>query len=327
MILILSRSVSETSTNKVIDYLISSKTPFFRFNGEDLINEKLKINFFYNKAKNKWEFEIFSQNDHITSNCISAVWYRRDFFDELEKLSDEIVINNFFKNEIRKAYDLFYISLKEKIWINKPNEVKNKLNIIAEAYNAGLNIPNSFVTNNLSFLKSLVNDDSLITKPISEGIGIVKDGKRITTFTNIVDINKVAKEVEEYMIPSLFQSLIEKEYEVRTFYFFEKCYSIAIFSQKDEKTKIDFRDYNNETPNKMSRYKLPDQIEEKVKILMNQLDMNSGSIDFIRDKKGEYTFLEINPIGQFDFVEIKGNYNLAEIVSNKLIELYEKEQR
>ena len=327
MILILSRGVSETSTNKVIDYLVSLGVAFFRFNGDDLFNQKTKINFYFNKNVSKWEFDISSDEIAFTSRDVNVIWYRRDFFDELEKLSENQIVNDFLKGEARKSYDLFYLSLKDKVWINKPNEISNKLYILEQASKIGLSIPNSFVTNNLEFIEIINSKEKLITKPVSEGFGIVENNTKTTTFTAVVDIEKIRIEVlenENFIFPSFFQSQIEKEYEIRVFYFFEKCYSIAIFSQNDEKTKIDFRDYNNEMPNKMSRYKLPKQIEDKVKNLMNQLNMNSGSIDFIRNIEGDYIFLEINPVGQFDFLEVKGNYNLVEILANKLVALNEK---
>ena len=327
MILILSRGVSETSTNKVIDYLISLGVAFFRFNGDDFFNQKTKINFYFNQNESKWEFDISSNEIAFTSRDVNVVWYRRDFFDELEKLSENQIVNNFLKGEARKTYDLFYLSLKDKVWINKPNEISNKLFILEQASKIGLPIPNSFVTNNLEFIEIINSKEKLITKPVSEGVGIVENNTKITTFTALLDIEKIKAEVlenENFIFPSLFQSQIEKEYEIRVFYFFEKCYSMAIFSQNDEKTKVDFRDYNNEMPNKMSRYKLPEQVEDKVKNIMNLLNMNSGSIDFIRSKGGNYIFLEINPVGQFDFLEIQGNYNLSEILAHKLVALDEK---
>ncbi len=325
MILILSRSVSETSTNKVIDYLINKNAPFFRFNGDDFINEKLKINFYFDEISSRWKFEISTDEIQINSDSISVVWFRRDFFDELEKLSDESVINTFLKNEIKQAYNLISLSLDNVLWINRPNEMKHKLHVLQLANIADLSIPYSFVTNNLSYLEKIIGLESLlITKPLNEGIGIVKDNKKLTTFTSIVDIKKIREEITEFMIPSFFQSLIDKEYEIRTFFFFGKCYSISIFSQNDNKTKIDFRDYNIDNPNRMSRYKLPENIERKVNNLMNQLKINSGSIDFIRDKQGRYVFLEVNPVGQFDFLEIQGNYSLSKIIAKKLMKINEK---
>ena len=39
---------------------------------------------------------------------------------------------------------------------------------------------------------------------------------------------------------------------------------MAIFSQLDEKTKYDFRNYNHGKPNRNIPYKLPEDIKEKV---------------------------------------------------------------
>jgi predicted RNA-binding protein YlqC (UPF0109 family) len=47
--------------------------------------------------------------------------------------------------------------------------------------------------------------------------------------------------MQEQFYPSLVQELVEKEYEVRVVYFSDQYYTIAIFSQKHESGKIDFR--------------------------------------------------------------------------------------
>jgi hypothetical protein len=54
---------------------------------------------------------------------------------------------------------------------------------------------------------------------------------------------------------------------------------MAIFSQNDKKTKIDFRNYNAIKPNRTVPFKLPIRIEEKIVKFMKLVDMNWGSID------------------------------------------------
>ena len=41
---------------------------------------------------------------------------------------------------------------------------------------------------------------------------------------------------------------------------------------------------------------------------MKEMELNTGYIDMILDKKGEYTFLEINLVGLFEVVDYYGNY-------------------
>lgn len=43
---------------------------------------------------------------------------------------------------------------------------------------------------------------------------------------------------------------------------------------------------------------------------MNELELKTGSIDFILSKTDEYVFLEVNPVGQFGMVSELCNYSL-----------------
>nr|BFF38227.1 hypothetical protein BACY1_00320 [Tenacibaculum mesophilum] len=119
--------------------------------------------------------------------------------------------------------------------------------------------------------------------------------------------------------PSLVMEKIEKDLEIRTFYLDGNFYSMAIFSQSSKQTMVDFRKHNDKKPNKTEPYKLPKTIEEKLEKLFNKLGLNCGSVDLIVDTKGDFVFLEINPVGQYGMVSIPCNYNLDKIIAKYLI--------
>ncbi|WP_228444971.1 ATP-grasp domain-containing protein [Chryseobacterium indoltheticum] len=131
-------------------------------------------------------------------------------------------------------------------------------------------------------------------------------------YTSIVE-----KPEKDTLFISFFQEKIEKDFEIRTFYLNGKTWSMAIFSQNDEQTKVDFRKYNDDKPNRNVRYKLPKDIEEKVHILMQTLDLNCGSLDFMKSGN-KYYFLEINPVGQFGNVSADCNYFLEREIALQL---------
>ena len=117
----------------------------------------------------------------------------------------------------------------------------------------------------------------------------------------------------------MFQEYIEKLYEIRAFYLDGNFYCSAIMSQNDSRTKVDFRNYNIEKPNRTPSYKLPIDLEEKISQLMACLNLNSGSIDLLVDVSGNYIFLEVNPIGQFGQVSKPCNYFLEMEVAKHLM--------
>ena len=95
-------------------------------------------------------------------------------------------------------------------------------------------------------------------------------------------------------------------------------FPMAIFSQKDKKTQLDYRNYNQEKPNRNIPYILPNKIQDKLQLLMDKLGLDSGSIDMIVTPEGEYVFLEVNPTGQFGWVSVNCNYYLEEKIANYL---------
>ncbi len=94
---------------------------------------------------------------------------------------------------------------------------------------------------------------------------------------------------------------------------------MAIFSQNDDKTKVDYRNYNIEKPNRCAPYSLPQSVESKLFSLMKKIGLNMGSIDMIVTKNTEFVFLEVNPTGQFGWVSENCNYYLEQEIVNCLI--------
>lgn len=94
---------------------------------------------------------------------------------------------------------------------------------------------------------------------------------------------------------------------------------MAIFSQSNSKTCIDFRKYDAKLPNRYIPYKLPDEIECALKKVMDCLKLNTGSIDLMVDENNKYYFLEINPVGQFGMVSEPCNYLLEKRIAEFLV--------
>src|SRR5699024_11613139 len=112
---------------------------------------------------------------------------------------------------------------------------------------------------------------------------------------------------------------IEKQFEVRVFYLKGECFSKAIFSQNDQQTAEDYRNYNIEKPNRIIPFQLPVKIIKKTKKLMDEVGLDTGSLYFIVTKNNQYIFLEINPIGQFADFYYQCNCPLEKQVVKELL--------
>lgn len=328
MILILS-SDRDNSTNKVINWLLKWEVPFMRVSILDkFIVEKIVIDktqsYFILKNKNNGQL--------IDSRKITAFWYRRDkinlYYEGVDEDSSEELLSVFFKDvngylktEMTEIFRYLNLILRKIRHINSwfDNQL-NKLYALEIAKEVGIEIPKTIIATNDSHLNDYFDgDNEIVTKGICQGIYIYSEEQNYQV-TMPTSIYKSTVENPSQYFPTLFQNKIEKLYELRIFYFLGRFFTSAIFSQQNEKTKIDFRNYDVNYPNRTPPVKLPNALECKIRLLMEKLNLNSGSIDMVYTTTGEYIFLEVNPIGLFEQVDIPCNYNIEMEIAKYLKE-------
>lgn len=332
MILILSRESAESTTEAIIDWLNFYNKPYYRFNGEDLFNGKIEVNFFLDKVQKKWMFTIKDGNLIIKNSDISAVWFRRFFDfetrDRIKFQTDDIKefiaidkINAYHFKEALNIFRLFEKSLNDIFWLNSPSDSTDKLKILELAISCSLHVPETLITNNkMELSKFMEVQKNIITKATTDGTGFKIGKEYLSGLTTKIDNEKINHCKYDIFFPSLFQNQIKKIYEIRVFYLCGEFYSAAIFSQNNTNTEIDYRNYDEERPNRVEPIDLPLDIKKKINKLMNVLNMNCGSIDLMKSIDGIYYFLEVNPVGQFLGISEEGNFQLDKKVSLKLIE-------
>jgi len=315
MILILSTS-DDYDTQRVIDWLHFKNANFIRLNDQDLMSGKVK---FHADIANNKVFINLSEDKCISSEDINCVWLRKfGFLSDYHKVfQDGSIFMNYLYSEFFHLRSLLFNSLKDKKWLFNPINFPKKLEILRTAHDIGLKTPNSIVTSDKSILKNFLKDKvSLLNKSLGEGKSIKFKEKQYPFYTNkIENLEKITNSFS----PSLFQEYIEKDVELRIFFLENQFYPMAIFSQNNEKTKTDFRNYDREKPNRLCSYRIPQEIQYKLSKLMKRINLNTGSIDIIKGTDGEYYFLEVNPSGQFGMTDLPCNYNLAKKISEYLI--------
>lgn len=321
MILIVSES-NDKSTNKVIDWLICyNYLNFVRVNvDEPNILDKLC---FLNK-------ECYIDIERIDSKNIQAIWYRRGVLKikTLPILLQDSTFNSIIKDQVNdeirtlSEFSLKYLYNIAKIKIGDYFRVANlnKLDVLSIALKLKIKIPETIVTSQKQNLIPFYSKHKkIITKPISDVRCFSIDNKNfVYTYTHLLNDSDI-NTMEDTFFPSLFQQYIEKKYELRIFYLKNKFYSMAIFSQYDYKTCVDFRNYNFEKPNRCVPFNLPCIIKRRFTKLMKKLKMDSGSLDVIVDFNDNYYFLEVNPVGQYEMVNTPCNYGLHQKIALTLM--------
>lgn len=314
------------STNTVIQWLHHLGKDVIRMNGDDdtYIFEKTDEQgiYFYNRFT----------GETINLLQAEACWWRRIGIRRNHLLPKDSAVNainantqiikQLFKDHINYEIDALnkYIceTLYQKIPINLGGPVfdLNRLCVLEQARRLGLKTPKFEIITDGEQLKMSKNTlGKIVTKAISNGLYDIYGNQRYYTYTEVVEEEFYRDNEANTFAPSLITELVEKEYEIRSFYIDGKFFSMAIFSQSSEDSKTDYR---ISPPGVEVPYKLPLPIEQKLRKLYESLNLNTGSADLIVDKQGEYVFLEINPVGQFGMTSIPCNYNLEKVIAKYL---------
>ncbi len=254
---------------------------------------------------------------------IDGIWFRNkpqnSFITTLNqgKRKD---ITNYLSSEMSAVYSGFET---EELPINILGESGladiNKISVLKVASKIGFKIPETLITNNKKMLQDFaLQHPKIIVKPLMNPLSHSNGKTQFFSYTEILTLAEIEK-LPDTFFPTLIQECIEKFAELRVFYLDGKKFCMAIFSQESDRTKTDYRKYNNARPNRTVPFQLPKAIEDKIDALMIVLKLNTGSLDIIYTPSGEYYFLEVNPVGQFGIVSQSCNYYLEKQIAEWLV--------
>lgn len=269
MIILLSDE-KDPSTNNVIDWLIHYNVKYLRVGN-------LQHNAINNLVINNDEvnFEIINNVfGKIDLSKITSIWFRKSHFQpnkDIEPYPDsnnpnEISINNYIVEEEEETlYGIYNIISKHKKTLGNWHYHLNKINQLNIALISKLKIPNTLVTKDkettISFLEKNKN---IISKGIKNNINIRLPHTHYYALTHQVNKKMLYKTSNKFGL-TLFQNKINKLFEIRTFFIENKFWSMAIFSQNNSKTKLDYRNYDDNNSNRTVPFKLPKEVEKKLK--------------------------------------------------------------
>lgn len=311
------------STNYVIDWLYFFDAKWIRTNEESISFKELSI---MNNQKDLEFSPLPLKGQTVKLENLSSYWYRRGSVNLGIKIEGvEPSYRDYINYLSREGYyykQYIYDCLNNIRHINSfyDNDL-NKLTVTNFAQSIDLKIPDTHIITSKNQLLHLLNGKEVITKSLLVS-SVWREDKKVESWGTVkVEKEKIMENLElipDHFFPSLVQECIEKKFEIRTFYLDDQFYSSAIFSQNDPQTKIDFRNYNYQKPNRVVPFKLPESIEKQLYELSKRININSGSIDLIYGTDNKFYFLEINPIGQFHQVSYPCNYYIEKYIANYL---------
>jgi glutathione synthase/RimK-type ligase-like ATP-grasp enzyme len=178
-------------------------------------------------------------------------------------------------------------------WISTPRATEyasNKLNQLAAARRCGLRIPDTVITQSPAVVREFCDrhPDGVIVKPVVGTPGPL-------LYTQTVHEGHLRSEEAIRACPAIYQECIVGTHHIRL-----NCFGHRSFAGLIESEELDWRP-NLNVP--VTRWPVPDDLHATVRRVLNMLGLEMGIIDLKLTPEGEPVWLEVNPQGQFLFLE------------------------
>ena len=304
-VLILTRKFDPEATRVSIK-LLAKGIDNVRLNVEDMSNQ-MRVRYHINETgKPRVEFTIGERN--FDSTKFPVVWLRDfdntlmclDFGGKYQKLA-----RRFCYEQWNDSYQILIDSLACE-WINTLDanlKASNRLVQLTAAREAGLKIPSTLITNDPKSATEFYqyNDGQIVLKAIHHH-GVEVEGKVYSMYTRSLTKDDLSRLDDLIYAPCILQERLQKKSELRVTVVGEKVFAAELDTQGIPNCRDDLhRASISEIPKKS--VKLDNALEEACLKIMTMLDLKYGAFDFILDEKNQLYFLEINPTGDWYWIE------------------------
>jgi len=253
-------------------------------------------------------------------DTFSAIWNMKPHLPRELLEFKPVEYRQFIHRQFRAMRVALWSVFRHKKWIDDPWNVQiaeDKIYQLTIARQVGFEVPDTVITSDPDRVRYFYKEHGgdIIVKVLSPSPMI-----DYVLLTNRVTSEYLDKIESLKMSPSIFQEYISKKYELRITVVGEKIFSAKIHSQDDEKTSLDWRARPklNDFEVKMEPTDLPPEIERRLILFMRAMNLHFGCIDMIIANDGRYVFLEINPNGQWYFVQLRTGVEIAKAVADLL---------
>jgi glutathione synthase/RimK-type ligase-like ATP-grasp enzyme len=276
--------------------------------------QAMRLAMCYKKEGRSFHFRLEDGEKISLSDCRSIWWRRPQAF----VLHPEVVRPgdlNFIQSESHEAFAGLW-QAADAFWINHPTRdqvASHKAYQLRVAQQVGLFIPSTLITNDPEEARGFIDargHDQTIYKAFS---ATAEDWRE----TRLLRASEVALLDNVKYAPVIFQEYVAARVDLRVTVVGPSMFPAAIYSQETS-YKVDFRmDMANA---RIESWTLPTDVESRLRAFMSSLGLVYGAIDMRLTEDGRYVFLEVNPAGQWLFVEERSGQPITAAISRLLAE-------
>ncbi|RYJ29691.1 glutathione synthase [Streptomyces sp. L-9-10] len=292
--MLVATEADDVTADMVITELNRRNVPVVRFNPAD-IGASLTVSARFGIRPAPVAGRIRTLSRTVGLAQLRAVYWRRPAWPTFQHLTGDDA--RFAAAQVRYGLGGTLYALDGPLWVNHPlrnSAADYKPAQLALAQRLGLTVPPTLVTNDPGEAREFITAHGQVIYKTLRWTPYDRDGVPVTGWADPVSAAEIDDSVS--VTPHLFQARVDKVADVRVLVIGRRTFTVRIDS-----CLLDWRrDYAAHT---YTVVELPDHVNKALLACLDHFGLASGSFDLAVDREGDYWWLELNPNGQWAWLE------------------------
>jgi glutathione synthase/RimK-type ligase-like ATP-grasp enzyme len=245
-------------------------------------------------------------DEEVAISEVSAIWHRRLHVGGL--LPDDMDGQLRGASQLESRATLMGMVASMQCFYLDPvpsiRHAQNKQLQLQLAQQLGLVIPKTLITNDPDSVRQFYRgcEGNVVAKMLSS-FAVYEEGQERVVFTNAVKEEDLGDLENLRFSPMTFQERIPKALELRVVLIGDRVFAASIDSQEYERSRVDWRRDAVARLDAWRPFDLPDEVKSKLQRLLDFFGLQYGAFDLILKPDKQYVFLELNPTGEFFWLD------------------------
>ncbi|WP_030573456.1 ATP-grasp ribosomal peptide maturase [Streptomyces aureocirculatus] len=284
----------DVTADMVITELNARNVPVARFNPAS-IGTDLTVCAHFGSGTDAVAGQLRTPSRIVDLTRVRSVYWRRPIWPAFDHLAPDDA--RFAAAQVHYGLGGILHALDQPLWVNHP--LKNaaadyKPTQLAVAHRMGFTVPPTLVTNDPDQARSFINAHQRVLFKTLRWTPYQRNGVPVTGWADPVTAGELDESVRA--APHLFQAVVDKAADLRVLVVGRKVFAVRI-----ESKMLDWRkDY---AALSYSMVDLPERTEKALLAYLDHFGLVSGSFDLAVDKASGLWWLELNPNGQWGWLQ------------------------
>jgi glutathione synthase/RimK-type ligase-like ATP-grasp enzyme len=312
MILLVTRR-DDLTADFLIERLLARGVSYLRFDVDHYLDDVfLTAEFDGHGLKG----EVTTPQGSSPLSAVRGVWYRRAMAPRLYRLDlhpDDLA---FAEREARHFLEGALGGVPAR-WVNPWQAVhvwERKLAQLPLAAACGFRVPRTLIASDAARLSAFASQTPVVTKAIAQGFHETPAGVE-SVYTHAVPPARLANQAAAGLCPTLIQERLPKVADVRLTVVGSRLFAARL--DADLPDGLDWR--RPDTPVRYSPVEVPTQVAAAVDALHRRAGLRYGAFDFALMPDGDWVFLEVNPAGEFAWIEEELGFAIRDALIDELL--------